>query len=409
MYPRNTPWTVRIEDRERFTRVAPESPEAWYLYGDALFHYGLVSDVPNALEQARRAFEQSVRLDSLFGAPLTHLADLAFHRGDSAGVRQWAARFLAQDSTATQAQTAHWYLAASTRDDRRIRTELARLDSSDRGVAGFIMVTSPFDSVTVAYHADLVRLALKAANAPQLRSNTFGLLYATSINHGRPAEARRWLDSALATDPARGLGLKRNALVEALFTDGDTTGIEGTLVEAGSGSPEDRSLYALVELVRGRTDSAERLIESLRSDPALRDTVGDSHFRFAALLEAGVAAAKKDPALARKLELADSLWRGRIAGDGLASMTLPRWHEQAGRPDRALIALRRRQTILGDPSPDGFSARLRLEGRLAAKVGERDAAIRAYRTFLWWYSDPEPSRIPVRDSVRAELAALMKP
>jgi hypothetical protein len=49
----------------------------------------------------------------------------------------------------------------------------------------------------------------------------------------------------------------------------------------------------------------------------------------------------------------------------------------------------------------------RLEGRLAAKLGRKDEAISAYRMYLWWRVHPEPSKIPQRDSVRAELSALL--
>ena len=48
----------------------------------------------------------------------------------------------------------------------------------------------------------------------------------------------------------------------------------------------------------------------------------------------------------------------------------------------------------------------REEGRLAALVGDTAAAIRAYRRYLDFRRDAEPSLIPQRDSVRAELARL---
>ena len=68
--------------------------------------------------------------------------------------------------------------------------------------------------------------------------------------------------------------------------------------------------------------------------------------------------------------------------------------------------MRRRSSPLGQPSFAGLAESLRLEGRLAAETGDREGAIRAYRNYLRLRSDPEPSRIPQRDSVRAELGAL---
>ena len=47
-----------------------------------------------------------------------------------------------------------------------------------------------------------------------------------------------------------------------------------------------------------------------------------------------------------------------------------------------------------------------IEGRLAARVGDRSGAILAYQRYLILRRDPEPSLIPQRDSVVAELSAL---
>jgi hypothetical protein len=63
----------------------------------------------------------------------------------------------------------------------------------------------------------------------------------------------------------------------------------------------------------------------------------------------------------------------------------------------------------GDPprfATPFLSGSLREEGRLAALAGDRDGAIKAYRWYLTLVADPEPSLVPRRDSVRAELAKL---
>jgi hypothetical protein len=51
---------------------------------------------------------------------------------------------------------------------------------------------------------------------------------------------------------------------------------------------------------------------------------------------------------------------------------------------------------------------LRHEGRWSALAGDTAAAIRAYRHYLLWRENPEPVLVPQRDSVRTELAALLK-
>ncbi|MGQ0703699.1 MAG: hypothetical protein ACT4PM_11265, partial [Gemmatimonadales bacterium] len=190
----------------------------------------------------------------------------------------------------------------------------------------------------------------------------------------------------------------------ALVRGEDTLGVETAISRLPR--PVQERVVAVLELVRGRPDSAERMAERLRTDPAQRDSISDSHLQLAALLDAWSASVRRDASLTGKLAVADSLSRGRTTLDQMISLALTRLHENAGDPTRAVIALRRVQLFLGSPPADGIALRLRLEGKLAARTGEREAAIKAYRAYLWYRSDPEPRFIPQRDSVRAELAAL---
>ena len=79
------------------------------------------------------------------------------------------------------------------------------------------------------------------------------------------------------------------------------------------------------------------------------------------------------------------------------------WQEQGDWP-RAEAAARRRYKGL---NPRFLSTYLREEGRAAAAVGHREAAIRAYQHYLALRYDPEPSVKPEVEQVRAELATLL--
>ncbi|HEX6053551.1 MAG TPA: hypothetical protein VFZ21_29985, partial [Gemmatimonadaceae bacterium] len=100
-----------------------------------------------------------------------------------------------------------------------------------------------------------------------------------------------------------------------------------------------------------------------------------------------------------------------VALEGCCTLTIVNWanlvaaraHEAAGRDREALRAVRR--GIWRFP-PQLLSTFLRDEARLAAKLGEREAAIRAYRHYLALRSDPEPELKAEVDRVRAELAKL---
>jgi hypothetical protein len=91
----------------------------------------------------------------------------------------------------------------------------------------------------------------------------------------------------------------------------------------------------------------------------------------------------------------------------------PRWinlalamaHERAGSDEAALAALKRGEwshlTLF-------LSTHLRMEGEIAARLGDRATAIRAYEHYLALRFDPEPSLRPERDQVRAELERLKR-
>ncbi len=123
-------------------------------------------------------------------------------------------------------------------------------------------------------------------------------------------------------------------------------------------------------------------------------------------MEALLAVDRGDPAAERLVDYADSLWVGREGNASWASIQLARLYQAQGRTDRALRAVRRRWLPLGSPEPVGLAESYRLEGQLAAKLGDRQAAIAAYRNYLRLRFDPDSSRIPQRDSVRAEYAAI---
>jgi hypothetical protein len=96
-------------------------------------------------------------------------------------------------------------------------------------------------------------------------------------------------------------------------------------------------------------------------------------------------------------------------GDGHvehAPIAQARLLEQQGDRVAALNALRRRPYFIGwQPF---LAASLREEGRLAAAVGQRDVAIKAYQHYLTLRSNPEPALRAQADSVRAELARLTR-
>jgi tetratricopeptide (TPR) repeat protein len=155
---------------------------------------------------------------------------------------------------------------------------------------------------------------------------------------------------------------------------------------------------AIWDLVRGDTSRATAGVRWLRAT--------NSHPLGADLVDALLASAARRPDAAALRARIDSL-----ALEGCCSMVVVHWlnlvvaraYEAAGRDEDALRAIRR--GVWRFP-PQLLSTYLRDEGRLAAKLGDRAGAIRAYRHYLALRADAEPELRPELDRVRAELAGL---
>jgi len=392
MYPRQTPWNVQIADAEKAAQAMPESPEAWFYLGDALFHGGRLADIPEPEARARQAFEKSFELDSLYGGAITHLARLNFVVGDTAAQRVWARREFALDSTGENVHAARWDLLQSTRDAAGIKAFLAGLPSLPIDVSRAILFQNPRDSVTIAHQPELLEIVHQLATNRAERNDMAFSRWFYLLNGGRPDEADRWLDTLRTINPG---GARLQSVLGAIWYGGnlpDTT----TLAD-------NPGAQNVLRFSQGNLSVAPAVLKEAR-EAAAKDTLQGFWYHWGPLLEAWVAVEQGRPEADRLVDVADSLWRGRQGFSTIASLQLARLYEKQGRPDRALRAVRRRYSANGEPEPPGLAEAYRLEGKYAAQLGDRADAIRAYRYYLRMRHDPEPSRMPQRDSVLAELA-----
>ena len=392
LYPRQTPWTVQIADAEKAAQVMPESAEAWFYLGDGLFHGGRLADIPDPEARARQAFEKAFELDSLYGGAITHLARLSFVTGDTAAQRLWTRREIVLDSTGENVAQARWDLLQSTADAAGVQAFLARLDSQPLVLSRAILFQNPRDSVTIAHQPELFdaihRLATTRAERFDMAFSRWFLL----LNRGRPAEAAQWLDTLRAIAPG---SAAIQSVLGAIWYGGNLP--DSTSLAANVGAAN------LLRFSQGDRSVGPAILKDVR-EAAAKDTLQGFWHRWAPLVEAWIAVEGGDPSAPRLVDAADSLWRGQEGNSGFASIQLARLYEEQGRTDRALRAVRRRFSPNGEPEPPGLAEAYRLEGKYASQLGDRTDAIRAYRYYLRMRADPEPSRIPQRDSVRAELA-----
>jgi serine/threonine-protein kinase len=390
-YPKPTPWTDRIAEAEKAVQTVPESPDAWMWLADNLFHAGRLADLADPEQRARQAFEKSFRLDSLYGGPIQHMSRLAFVTGDTAAQRLWTARQLALDSAAENVVLARWDLAQANRDAAGITSLLAQLKSLPLLVTQSILFQNPLDSVTIAHQPELMDQFHSLAVGKGDREEMARMHVVTLLNRGRPAEAAQWLDSVRSVNGG-------NAILDVLaFLYYGAPTIDTTVLNA-----EQKDI---VRMTLGDPAAGQRALKLMRPRAAA-DSLQGFWFRWVPMTEAMVAVQRHDPDANRKVDLADSLWQGRQGNIEFASIQLARLYQAQGRIDGALRAIRRRYSSNGEPTPLGLAESLRLEGLFAAQAGDKGGAIRAYRNYLKVRVDPEPSMIPQRDSVRAELAKL---
>jgi tetratricopeptide (TPR) repeat protein len=402
-----------IQSAERLTQLAPEDAEAHHEFGDALYHFGALVDYPDSWPQARLAFERAVALDSGFAAPLDHLIVVAASTGDTAALRRFFTlrRGLVAKGAAPLRFSHHW-LYAHGFEDQRLLDSLHSSTTTDFDENEIIEhgIWMALDLVTVDRFVETARGRARSDDARR-RSLITG--YRVALNAGRPAGAARLLDSlALLPPDPRAANLLR--VMGALYGQLDTGGA-GAAASAlrRSGQSEDRwaaqGFSQLWRMSVGDTAGLEETIRVVREaiNPPGAPMANISAEILTRILEA-IDEHQRGPGRAA-LERLDSLLASGPQQSlnvlRMANLEAARLFERDGKPDRALRAVRRRARHWGDYS--FLSTAHREEGRLAALTGDKAGAIVAYQTYLRFRANPEPSLIPEREMIKAELARLV--
>jgi tetratricopeptide (TPR) repeat protein len=79
----------------------PDAVDAWFALAELQFHFAPLLGTP--LSEAEATFQEVMRRDAWFAAPVAHLITLALARGDDDAVRNYMARYLEIDSTSVVA------------------------------------------------------------------------------------------------------------------------------------------------------------------------------------------------------------------------------------------------------------------------------------------------------------------
>jgi tetratricopeptide (TPR) repeat protein len=419
-WPDVSTYSELIAAAEQAVRVGPDQVEAWYILGHYLRRFGPDAGVPDVEARAVAALRRALALDSTHAPTLDNLILLAAVAGDTAAVRHYSRLYFAHNPNGLTSGFLRWLTAVALTDTAarmELRRQFARMEEIN--LWRIIAWGQEFGGAAVDdadYSTDVL---LRNAEAPGARGMALRNRVRLLLNRGRPTEASRVL-SEVTTGSFAWVEQSRPPdfrVLAALYWDGDVHDAAAAVreLEAQADSPlsglppfyERLSPNCSLAHWRAGTGDLEgaraALVRMKRGPPPRNVFVVRAAALCVASVDAMIAAGRHEPQAAARLERLDSLLRdaGCCADPlfGAGNLIAARLHEEGGDLQRALDAVRRIPGVF-------LSTQRREEGRLAALIGDRPAAIRAYRLYIDLRSDPEPSLRPEVERVRAELERL---
>ena len=411
---------------------APDRAELWYELGEALFHEGSWTGAPDVLERANAAFRRALALEPGFVPALGHLLDLSASEGNTTDVRALGQRYLALDSIGNLADYYRWRVATALRDEASLQRLRQRLDSLSEPTLERIINVSQLDGVALEDGVHAAEALWARGGEWQSSRWRYTKRREIALNRGRPEEARAITKRRMAAQPLRSRD-HLSEVVDALYWEADTTLATQLVAEAAGGVDRharesadpanpvyfDVCAVSLWRLAHSDLSPVPASIADLRRGQQKFEhlssggSVQGSYLGLCAdVLEAQLAAATGARDLRARTAQVDSSARRSDAITWVlaaANLTAARLWEQQGDLERALTATRRRVYITDINEQRvlvALSTLLREEGRLAARTGDRQGAIRAFRKYLALRSDAEPAVAPQVARVRAALDSL---
>jgi tetratricopeptide (TPR) repeat protein len=417
-YPAPRPPPEIIDTWTAFVGTYPDSPDAWFELGDALFHMGRNVGRAYALDESVRAFERALELDPDFAPSRLHLLEAYIIRGDTARVR--ATRDDLLRSAPEIRDTHHGWLAALALDEsEEIARMRARLDSAPVAeLASFVTVAQGTGIPTVDVTRALQLLEQRAGSRAELSGHLFQRFF-YELNAGRPMAAMRSIQrQADVSGTATNLGWALMAVAYPEVTGDMVSHITARLERANAGPPpQGFEFYEWFNTQCGLAAVAHRAGDQGRARSHVRRIRAASGGRppgqeliidlCAGGIEAALAAHDDPPSarpmLARLDRWLESEHLPRAAREGVNFLTLIS-HLELGDEVAALRAARRRdyyQTFALAPV-------LLETARIHRAMGDTADAVLHYRHFLNLRHDPEPgTAAELTETARQELAALL--
>ncbi|MBI4501219.1 MAG: hypothetical protein HY700_08665 [Gemmatimonadetes bacterium] len=403
--------------RERAVVAAPDRPEVWFWYGAALFNAGRAMDQANWLPAADSAFRRALALDSMFAPALQRLIEAEIALGDTTAVRALGTLFFARFETAHGAEYLRWRTAVALEDDSVVVALRQRLGEMREDNLYRLIVFAQLDGIALEDADSAAAILVRRARSRAEKARALMLLQGLLLNRGRPQAALAATEALASVQYEDRLHLWLR-IGHALYSDGDAAAAAAAarqldrVVEAPlpSSDPERSQRYQDIcwreqwRLRTGRNGSVARAATTMR-------TLLGREAHCALAVEALHTMAVSGPGLGSIVDRLDSVMRTVPDRVGFPNRIVAQAREQFGDSRGALAALARRlngnRVLYQLIVLPALATTLREEGRIAASLGDRDRAIRAYRHYLALRSDPEPSLQPQAEEVRRELVRMM--
>ena len=419
-YPAWTPANEWASAWEALVRRRPDSPDAWFEWGDfAFLHWGTQLGLADttARRRAAEAFDRALALDSTYLTPLAHLFDIAMIRGDTSAARRYGELYLVREPRGPVAVGIRSVRAALTQGMAAVPAIIATIDSLD-ALRRFPLITLSFHPATLPQAYAIAEHSADEIRDPDVARDVAVTLTHLALNRGRPAEAVRLVEAGRAAMGMDSVVTLTAVVRFSLHAGGDTATASraaAVLAPRLRGVPnyvlgvDAACVLGQWQADRGNFAAAAEMRDRLHSVDEAADISLFHRARLcAALLDSWVAVGARDADAADRLARLDALLATHFATQGNATweakLVLARLLESRGDHAGALRALRT-PAYTGAFMPY-HATFLRERGHLATLLGDSAAAVAAYREYLAMHSDPEPALRADDEAVRAQLKRL---
>ncbi len=388
-----------IELYENLTRRYPDDYEAWYGFGEALYHLG--DQVGYERDRVVDAMSRAYAIDSTIAPSLFHLIQGTYLRDDLAAAGEWTARYLAIDSTSPYSHglTLGGALRLGSPEDSAVAAQA--LDTLNLSVFGQIRFAVPPGRSSLGYSETVLLAAGDPRMPAPARASALEDLGRQYLRHGQVAN---WLAVDREADRIQGreneLFMLTMARLAGLVADPEGIELHEQLA-ARESYPEDADYLAALYAQQGRFAEAQAAVDWLESAAETAEATGEAGqaqtYRGLSLVYQGhIAAARQDAGAAiaylrRGLTLIPGNWNvPRNAHRFLLANLLEEGDE--------LEALRIYGSLYYSPWLEalGYLRRAQLHERR----GERDDALRYYGLFLQLWENADDHLQPQVESAR---------